>query len=101
MYREDNEDVPMTKGYVGENPWLRLRPRRRRNEIALAPHVRGDEEAGNISSRLPNSESTDTHESRPASTTTSEFEVEPEMSVAVALSLLVVITVVCITAFSD
>jgi len=95
MYREDNEDVQVTKGYAGENPWLRLRPRRRRSESVLAPHPRGDEEAGNIPSRLPNAESTNIDESRPALTTASEFGVEPEMSVAAALSLLVVITGVC------
>ena len=87
----------MTKDYAGENPWLRLRPCRRRSESILAPHPRGDEEAGNIPSRLPNA----IDESRPASTTASGFGVEPELSVAVALSLLVVITVVCATAFSD
>lgn len=90
----------LSKGYAGENPWLRLRPRRGNPRTVLSPVPVGDEEAAN--SRPRNAESTDAeHEVGSVSSTDSEIEVEPLMSVAVCLSLLVSVTVVCVTTCAD
>jgi Ca2+:H+ antiporter len=84
LYEDDNEDVLVSKDYArGENPWLRLRPRRARPPVV-------DEE---VATR--NAESTDAEHS---ASTDSGTEVEPYMSVTVCLGLLVGVTVVSATA---
>lgn len=88
LYQDDNEDVQVSKGYDGPNPWLQLRPRRRRRQAVSSPD--GEIVAGShdVESTGPENESLD-----------SEGEVEPFMSVAVCLGLLVAVTVlVAVTA---
>ena len=95
LYEDDNEDVLVSKGYArGENPWLRLRPRRARPTVA-SPIPVADEEAARRMDGRPNAESTDAAHS---TSTDSVTEVEPYMSVTVCLGLLVGVTVVSATA---
>jgi Ca2+:H+ antiporter len=91
LYEDDNEDVLVSKGYArGENPWLRLRPRRAGPTVA-SPTPMVDEEM----SRSRNAEGTDAEHS---TSTDPGTEVEPYMSVTVCLGLLVGVTVVSATA---
>jgi Ca2+:H+ antiporter len=86
LYQDDNEDVMLSKGYDGPNPWLQLRPRRRRPQAVSSPD-------GEIVAGSHDVESTDPEHESPDSGT----EVEPYMSVAVCLGLLVAVTVVRVT----
>jgi len=88
LYQDDNEDVQVSKGYDGPNPWLQLRPRRRRTQAVSSPDGEIVAESHDVESTGPERESLD-----------SEAEVEPYMSVAVCLGLLVAVTVlVAVTA---
>ncbi|KAJ8589017.1 Calcium/proton exchanger [Rhizopogon salebrosus TDB-379] len=96
LYEDDNEDVLVSKGYArGENPWLRLRPRRAGPTVA-SPTPVVDEEVAAHMSRSRNAEGTDAEHS---TSTDPGTEVEPYMSVTVCLGLLVGVTVlVAVTA---
>jgi len=88
LYQDDNEDVQVSKGYDGPNPWLQLRPRRRRTQAVSSPDGEIVAESHDVESTGPERESLD-----------SEAEVEPYMSVAVCLGLLAAVTVlVAVTA---
>lgn len=95
LYHESGPDIQETKGYEGQNPWLRLRLYRRKNaKLAQSPPLAcNDEVAPNAT---VSSEGTDLEH---ASASMEDTEVEPFMSVPVSLGLLVVVTVlVAVTA---
>lgn len=80
IYDDNNADIMQSRGYEGQNPWLRLRPYRRR--LVQSPDA---ETAINPSGALPMEDTAS--------------EIEPFMSVGVCLGLLVVVTVlVAVTA---
>lgn len=70
----------VSRGYDGPNPWLQLRPRRKRRQAVPSPDV---EIIAGSHVTDPEHESSD-----------SGVEVEPYMSVIVCLGLLVAVTVV-------
>ncbi|KAG1905287.1 calcium proton exchanger [Suillus fuscotomentosus] len=90
LYHSSGPDIQQSKGYEGENPWLRLRLYRRKNaKLAQSPPLACNDEVA------PAEDSDLEH----ASASMEDTEVEPDMSVPVSLGLLVVVTVlVAVTA---
>lgn len=92
LYHESGPDIQQTKGYEGENPWLRLRLYRRKNaKLAQSPPLACNDE-------VAPAEGSDLEH---GSASMEDTEVEPDMSVPVSLGLLVVVTVVRATACTD
>ncbi|KAG1733625.1 calcium proton exchanger [Suillus paluster] len=91
LYDDNNPDIQQSRGYEGQNPWLRLRPRRRNGRPVQSSDPTGDGQASGPA------DGTDS-ELGPLPTD-AESEIEPYMSVGVCLGLLVVVTVlVAVTA---
>ncbi|KAG2060832.1 Calcium/proton exchanger [Suillus hirtellus] len=90
LYHSSGPDIQQSKGYEGENPWLRLRLYRRKNaKLAQSPPLACNDE-------VAPAEGSDLEH---GSASMEDTEVEPDMSVPVSLGLLVVVTVlVAVTA---
>lgn len=90
LYHSSGPDIQESKGYEGENPWLRLRLYRRKNaKLAQSPPLACNDD-------VAPAEGSDLEH---GSASIEDTEVEPDMSVPVSLGLLVVVTVlVAVTA---
>ncbi|KAG2133662.1 Calcium/proton exchanger [Suillus bovinus] len=95
LYNDNNPDIQQTKGYDGQNPWLQLRLRRRKNaKHVQAPLPVADEEVASDVTVPPEGADSD-H----GSASTEDSEIEAYMSIPVCLGLLVSVTVlVAVTA---